>query len=168
MPRLKIATPKYRRHRASGQAVVTLNGRDFYLGIFKSKESLAEYDRLVGGWQANGRRAPQEVTAGEALTIDEMLLEYWTYVKMHYRKNGRPTTEQDCIRSALRHLTRLYGPTPAKDFGPLALKTVRQAMINTGLSRGVVNANVGRIKRYFRWAVENELVGRSVRTAYGY
>ncbi len=32
MPILKNAVPKYRKHRATGQAVVTLNGRDFYLG----------------------------------------------------------------------------------------------------------------------------------------
>src|SRR3990167_6392065 len=31
MPRLTNATPKYRKHRASGQAVVTLNGKDHYL-----------------------------------------------------------------------------------------------------------------------------------------
>ena len=32
MPRLTRANPKYRKHRASGQAVVTLDGRDRYLG----------------------------------------------------------------------------------------------------------------------------------------
>ncbi len=28
MPRLTNAAPKYRKHRASGQAIVTLNGKD--------------------------------------------------------------------------------------------------------------------------------------------
>jgi len=32
MPRLSHRLPKYRKHRASGQAIVTLNGRDYYLG----------------------------------------------------------------------------------------------------------------------------------------
>ena len=32
MPRLVRTLPKYRKHKASGQAVVTLNGRDHYLG----------------------------------------------------------------------------------------------------------------------------------------
>lgn len=32
MPWSKNYLPKYRKHRASGQAVVTLNGRDCYLG----------------------------------------------------------------------------------------------------------------------------------------
>ena len=30
MPRLTSSSPKYRRHKSSGQAIVTLNGRDFY------------------------------------------------------------------------------------------------------------------------------------------
>ncbi len=38
MPRLTISIPKYRLHRASGQAVVTLNGRDFYLGKYNSQK----------------------------------------------------------------------------------------------------------------------------------
>ena len=32
MPTLKHSVPKYRKHRASGQAVVTISGHDHYLG----------------------------------------------------------------------------------------------------------------------------------------
>ena len=42
--------PSYRRHRPSGQAAVTLNGRDIYLGTWNTKASRAEYDRRVGEW----------------------------------------------------------------------------------------------------------------------
>jgi integrase len=35
-------------------------------------------------------------------------------------------------------------------------------MIEAGLSRGVINQRVGRIKRLFRWAVENEVVSATV------
>ena len=34
--------PAYRRHKPSGQAVVTLNATDFYLGTWNSAESHAE------------------------------------------------------------------------------------------------------------------------------
>lgn len=34
--------PSYRRHKPSGQAVVTLNGHDIYLGPWKSKVSRPE------------------------------------------------------------------------------------------------------------------------------
>lgn len=46
MPKLSNSVPKYRKHRASGQAVVTLDGRDFYLGPHNTKSSKLEYDRL--------------------------------------------------------------------------------------------------------------------------
>ena len=57
------------------------------------------------------------------------------------------------IRSAIRQVRELYGSCNAIDFGPVALKAVRQQMIDSGLSRGVINQHVGRIRRIFRWAV---------------
>ena len=43
MPRLinrsQPRVPWYRRHNPSGQAVVTIGGKDFYLGPWKSKAS---------------------------------------------------------------------------------------------------------------------------------
>ena len=54
MPRLTRTTPKYRRHKASGQAVVTIEGRDHYLGPWRTKASTIEYDRLIGEWLTYG------------------------------------------------------------------------------------------------------------------
>jgi len=53
-----VSPPKYTKHKASGQAVVRINGRDYYLGPHGSKVSVAEYDRLIAEWLANGRRLP--------------------------------------------------------------------------------------------------------------
>jgi len=39
--------PKYRKHRASKQAVVTLSGRDHYLGPHGTKASHIPDDRLI-------------------------------------------------------------------------------------------------------------------------
>ncbi|MDG3004258.1 hypothetical protein [Paludisphaera mucosa] len=58
MPTARVRTPAYRHHRPSGQAVVTLSGRDFYLGRHGSPESRGEYDRLVAEWLSRGRRVP--------------------------------------------------------------------------------------------------------------
>ena len=58
MPRLVNAVPRYRKHRRSGQAVVTIRGRDHYLGPYGTKASRLEYDRLVpSGWLVGGRRS---------------------------------------------------------------------------------------------------------------
>jgi hypothetical protein len=51
MPRtLRIST--YRCHKPTGQAVVTLNGKDHYLGKWNTKTSKAEYNLLIGEWLA--------------------------------------------------------------------------------------------------------------------
>lgn len=50
MPRLTSSLPKYRKHKATAQAVVTLAERDFYLGPHASRPSRWEYDRLVAEW----------------------------------------------------------------------------------------------------------------------
>ena len=44
MPSKKDAlrVPSYRRHKPSGQAVVTLSGKDFYLGPWNTRVSRAD------------------------------------------------------------------------------------------------------------------------------
>ena len=39
---MSVRTPSYRLHKPTGQAVVTLSGRDIYLGKYGSIESKAE------------------------------------------------------------------------------------------------------------------------------
>lgn len=156
MPKLRSKPPKYCKHKASGQAVVTLDGRDLYLGPWRSRASLIEYDRLIGEWLENGRRLPH---AGESdLTITELAAAYWRYAKSYYVKNGQPTATIAGIRVALRWLRQSYKDTQAADFGPLALKAVRSRMVEAGQSRRYVNDNVDRIRRMFRWAAAEELL----------
>ena len=159
---MKHSNPNYRLHKPSGQAVVTFNGKDKYLGKFNSSESQAEYDRLLAEWLANGRIVPSEPKKF-TVTITELIAGFMKHAKNHYRHaDGTPTTEVSNFRLSLRPLLQIYGHTKAADFGPLALKTVREDMIASGCRRGVINQQVGRIKRLFRWATENELVPPSV------
>jgi integrase len=174
-------TPSYCLHKASGQAVVRIEGRDCYLGKFGTPQSHAEYDRLVGEWLANGRRLNTPDVAGPS--VNEVMLAYVRHVETYYVKDGRPTSEVGTIKQALRFVKRLYGDTPARDFGPLCLKVVRDAMVRhpitrrykvldpetgkvrwaekllrTGLARRHVNKQVSRVKRLFAWAVGEQLV----------
>jgi integrase len=155
MPRLTSTLPKYRKHRASGQAVVTLSGRDFYLGPHGTKASKMEYDRLVSEWLQCGRCLPQQ---NEDLTVVEVLAAYKRHAETYYRKNGKPTREVGCIVEASQHVIPLYGKTPAIEFGPLALQVIQQRMIESGYCRIFINKQIGRIKRAFKWAVSQELI----------
>lgn len=155
MPRLTRSLPKYRRHKASGQAVVTLGGRDFYLGPHGSKASTREYDRLVAEWLTRGRICAE---ADHLVTVAVVMAAYWRHARSYYCRNGVPTGELPAIKSALRFIEALYRSQSAVNFGPIALKAVRQTMIEAGLSRGTVNQHVGRIKRMFRWAASEQLI----------
>ena len=137
MPRTN-RPPSYRLHKARNLAVVTIDGRNHYLGRYGSPESHEKYARLIAEWRANRRHLLPAAAAGLAadrsLSLNELLLAYWRHVEGYYVKDGRPTSEQDNIRQALRFVRTTYGLTPAVDLGPVALKNVRQAMIDAGRS----------------------------------
>jgi integrase len=181
--------PSYRLHKQSGQAIVTLTDslgqrRDVLLGKYDSPESRAEYARVLAEWEANGRRLPASKATALDITVNEVILAYWKHAELHYRHpDGTLTGELTDYKYSLKPLREMYGHTAAKDFGPLSLKAVRQAMVEQsvtrkvkvkdpdtgevreqikvlrqGLSRKLINQRIGRIRRMFRWAVENELV----------
>lgn len=159
MPEFRV--PKLSHHKASGNAVVRLGGKDFYLGPWKSKAAKVEYDRLVAEWLIGGRVTAQ--AGATAINVNQVMAAFWDHAEAYYRlPDGTPSKEIASYRDALRPLRRLYGHTAAEAFGPLALKAVRQAMIEAGLCRTSINHRIGRIKRVFKWAVENELVAPNV------
>jgi len=153
--------PTYRLHRASGQAIVTLNGQDVYLGPHRSRVSRQEYDRVVGEWLARDRRLAVDEEK-ETTTVNEVILRYAEFARSYYVRDGKSTAEFSPIKQVLKVVRHLYGRTPAAQFGPLALKVCRERFLAAGQSRQKINQNMGRIRRMFKWAVENELVPPTV------
>jgi len=162
MPRQR-KIPALRHHRPSGQASVRIDGRDHYLGKHGTPESLEKYDRLIARW-LTGRHdtLPAPVPTPRALTVSEMILAYYRHAEGYYRGLDGPTGELENLVVALRPLRKLYGSTPAADFGPLALQVVRDEMIRSGLSRTTINARVHRVRRVFRWAASAEMIPGSI------
>jgi integrase len=167
----KRRIPSLCLHKATGQAVVRLSGKDVYCGLHGTPEAQEKYDRLIAEWLLTGQQASpppsaESRAAAPDLTLNELVLAYWDrHVTAYYVKHGRPTSEQDNIRQALRFARRLYGPTPAGGFGPLALKAVRQAMVEAGRSRVLINKDVGRIRAMFKWAASHEMLPVTVHQA---
>jgi integrase len=157
---MSMRMPKYRIHKPTNQAVVTLDGKAWYLGRYGSLESREEYNRLLGIWLTNGRRMPDRCPSD--LTVNELIFAYVMWAEGYYRKDGQPTSEVGNIKLALRPLKRLYGSTPAAEFGSVALKMVRQAMVESGICRGEVNKRTRHVVRAFKWGVSEELVPPSV------
>ena len=121
-PRLQGRNHSYCRYRASGQAVVTTDGTDIYLGPYGSKASKDQYDRVIGEWLANGRRLPATGGGSSDLAIAELVEQFLVHADGYYRKpDGMPTTEPQTFRSAVRPLVRLYAALPVAEFSPLKL-----------------------------------------------
>jgi len=57
------------------------------------------------------------------------------------------------------------GRLRARQFGPKLLKEVRDRMLAAEFTRSTINKHVGRIRRMFRWGVENEYIPVEVLTA---
>jgi integrase len=169
MPRLTHRLPAYRLHKASGQAIVSLSGKIHYLGAFGSAESKAEFDRVTGEWLQRGRSQPEATAKPKKseTTVAALVLAFWTHAKTHYRsRDGKPTQERQNVKAALKPLKRLYGDTLARDFGPLALRTLRDHMIRSGrLARTTINQRINRIRRAFKWGASVEMIPAEVHQA---
>lgn len=154
--------PSYRRH-SSGQARVTIRGRDILLGPWDSEQSRQAYARVVAEYLANQGtvsvpRASTEVCAGE------LIADYLVHIK-HYHGD---TTERENIKRALAPVAKLYAELPANEFGPVQFKAVRADWTHKSVeidtladdskpqkarSRGYVNSQMARVLRFLKWCV---------------
>lgn len=166
MPR-KPSVPSYRLHKPSGLAVVTICGRDYYLGPHNTPESLSAYQRLIAEWTAHGFTMPVE--AAPDLTVNEVLNGYWKFAETYYVRADHVSGETVPAAAQLYHIKKaltpvadLYGSTPAAKFGPVALRACREVLIKHGYARKYVNSLVGCIKRLWKWAAAEELVPPAV------
>ncbi|TWT35210.1 Tyrosine recombinase XerC [Posidoniimonas corsicana] len=148
--------PKYCRHKARGLARVTIDGKDHYLGPYGSSESKERYRQIVGEWldqqQADSLHEQTDVR------VCELAVAYLRHCMEYYRKDGVVTREYGCITDALKHVRQHYDLERIDRFGPKALKTVRESMIEAGWSRKYVNKQIGRVVRMFKWGVAEQLV----------
>jgi integrase len=155
--------PSYRHHKATGQAVVTLNNKDFYLGVFDSPESKEAYNRIVAEWLVSGRQLLPKDKSEKPPTVAEIMAAFWLHAEGYYvGHDGKPTSELLVYQTALRPLVRLYGSQPARNFGPLALKAVREEMVKANWARSNINKQINRVRHMFKWAASQELVPASV------
>ena len=159
MPKLLNRNPKYSRHRASGQAVVTIDGKDVYLGPYGTKASKAEYDRVIAQWLAGGRNLGAGGGAACDVYVAEVIAAFRTHAKTYYRRpDGSDTGKADNFDDAMRPLNRLYGHTLVIDFGPLALRALQGEMVRLGWCRTYINRQVNRVRHVFKWAASVEMI----------
>ena len=84
MPRPRSLAPKYRPHKSSGQAVVTIRGKDHYLGKHGSVQSQERYHQLLAEFVR-----PVEQAAAAARTLDREV-----YAKFPFIDGARPASDE--------------------------------------------------------------------------
>lgn len=180
MPRLLKRPPKYGRHKASGQAVVYVNGSAVYLGVYGSTKSHERYREFLAAWHAQLANAMESRTAEDAeetlaktinpaalrqkrrdggvVTLDELIFVYRRHARTYYVKHGKVTREAEMIVEVTGLLGRKHGDESIEEFGPIALDEFRDGLITEkDWSQKVINKNVGRLIRMFKWGVAKEL-----------
>jgi len=152
--------PSLRHHKASGQAYAVLNGKAVYFGRSDDPQAEQKYHQAIAEWLAAGKQLPSDPNV---ITVKEVLSRFWTHACDYYRTetDGR-VKELEQFRLAVRPLKELYSNTCAADFGPLALKAVRQKMIDHSWCRPYINKQINRIRHIFKWAVSDELIPGAV------
>jgi integrase len=170
MPPRRKLTPSYLEHKQSGRARAVWTDatglRNFRMlpGQFGSVESRTAFAQLELGLAAAPHLTPGE--AGEAVSVNEVMLAHLDHAEQHYRRaDGTQTHEVEEYRLISRYVREVYGETPAAEFGPLALKAVRQKFIDANWCRSLINQRIGRVRRVFKWAASEELLPVAVHQA---
>lgn len=160
MPRPRKSVPAYRRQKQKNRpdrAFVVVHGKREYLGAYGTPESRERYARIVAELAAGvDPRQPDRIT------LVELTASYARYIKQVFTDDHGIVTEHgvQLIRCA-KAAAKLYGREPADEFGPRALKAVRESFLAAGQCRENVNRNVRAVVRMFKWAVGEELIPAS-------
>lgn len=181
MARPKAKAPS-RRYHISGQSVVTIAGRDIYLGLHDSPESIARYAVLIDLYQRNnlrlpddfepgqldiqaakliGQQSPQAVASDQSaapILVRHITASYRDHAQTRYRENPAELARIDRLCD---QIDQHDGDVQGEEYGPLRLQRQRQRWVDEGLSRCYVNRLVNIVKRIWRYAVSQELVNAS-------
>jgi hypothetical protein len=166
------ATPSYLFHKQSGRARAVWTDRTgvrhqkLLPGGYESPESLTAFAKLQAEVAASAVAALNVVASPNGVTVNKVLLAYIGHALQQYRgEDGEPGDELRHIKTVCRYVREMYGNTHAAEFGPKALKAVRERFVAENWCRTTVNSRVERVRRIFKWAVAEELVPPSVHQA---
>jgi hypothetical protein len=153
-----VKIPSYRRHKPSKQAVVTIRGKDFYLGKNGTKESHQAYNELVAEYlKLRGQDVPPEIVTARRPSKNITVIEAADrYLAHSDKQHGK--AERAHVRGMLRCVVKLFENEKAAAIGPAELREIRKLMVEQGWSRTYVNEQVGRVKRMYKWLAAEPLI----------
>ncbi|MDA7911930.1 site-specific integrase [bacterium] len=151
------SAPSYRLHKASGLAVVTINGKDVYLGRYGSAESKLSYKNALNElWcPTQNQTANSPPRKLEPITVGRLAIEFGKYAS---RKFGEDSSEWKQIQIVLREIRKEYADWLAADFGPLRFEGYRQMLMDRGITRGTIKRKSNYVLKMFQLGVKYELI----------
>ena len=168
----------------SGQSVVRIDGKDYYLGKHNSPEALARYAVLIAEYQAGGLKLPDDFdTVSLSQKVASLLGASKAITATH--QADEPILVRHVTESYKQHVQKVYANSPsdmqrmvgvckdieasdggliANEYGPRALQRQRQRWVESGKSRKYCNTLTNNAKRMFKWAISQELISENVIT----
>lgn len=108
-------------------------------------------------WESATRKTPTIHIEGKS--VDEICGGWIGWCETYYRrKDGSQTGEAWGCQNAIRLLRKMYGDRPAAELQHADMLAVRDALVRSGIARVTVNRYVERIKRLWRWALDEGLI----------
>jgi integrase len=178
MGRTKALIPE-RRYHVSGQSVVTIDGKNFYLGPHNESLTIARYACLIKAYQENGYRLPDEYSIEDVRNAAEghfgdlmaskqddqpalvkhLAESYRAWVLKRYADSEQDRERRTQIVDwLLEHDANL----PIEKFGPKKLREYRDRLDDGRRSRRYLNRLTNEIRSVFKWGVSEELVPANV------
>lgn len=158
--------PKYRKHSTQDCGFVEYNKRRTYFpGRHNSPESLAAFKQFM----ASLYESPKVIPPSQQPTLQELATAYLRYVEATFESHGTAGTFFEVKRSLRYLLSKSDGlgisNLLAGELGPLRLKEYQDSLVDRGLARRTVNEHIGRVRRWIKWCVSEQLVDVSVLAA---
>ena len=157
---MQVKVPSYRLHRGSGQAIVTINRRDYYLGRHNTPESQRRYSRLIAEYFSSPETFSLATAKKSDIVVTELIVAFIAFIKSEVGDK-----EYKGIKLAMKPLRKLYGDTCAKDFGTPQYKAVRTDFIREvhpirkkPRTRQYVNRAMVYVSRLFKWSASEQFI----------
>jgi len=158
--------PSHRKH-ATGQGVVTLNGKDHYTGKWGTAASDAKHRQLISQWIAGDRKPLPRMPKFEAVdefgvTVAELAAEFKAWADKTYQKDGVRGASAVIIEIVMRMLGDMFGDLPASSFAVRHFIEARESLMHRRCARTTINYRMQRVKMLFNWASIRQLVDDEV------
>lgn len=146
--------PKYRTGHSSGIAFAEWKGKRYYLGRENTPESFQRYRKFIQEIELSGVVPPP---SSKGLRLIDLVEKYDIHLAEKYPGSASFSEDHREHRRALLPLMELCGSEFTANIGPRQVKTALAKMETSGLSRPVCNTRLLKIKRFFKWAVSEDL-----------